>query len=137
MTDRPPPIRPVLGVLIAIVITTTMDATGYSAFSALCLLPLLFLFVCLLFARFWVIRTLGRRWTTRIIVLPGVPLVRHGPYRFVSHPNYLVVVGEIAVLPLVFGLWQVSLLFSAANAVVLAIRIRAENAALAGAASRS
>ena len=50
--------------------------------------------------------TLGRRWTTRIIVLPGEPLVRNGPYRFVNHPNYWVVIGEIAVLPLVFGLWR-------------------------------
>ena len=73
------------------------------------------------------IATLGRRWTTRIIVLPGAPLVRRGPYRFVSHPNYLVVIGEIAVLPLVFGLWQVALVFTLLNAVVLAIRIRAEN----------
>jgi methyltransferase len=77
-----------------------------------------------------VLRTLGPRWTTRIIVLPGAPLVAGGPFRFVSHPNYLVVIGEIAVLPMVFGLWEVALLFSALNAAVLWIRIRAEEQAL-------
>ncbi len=80
--------------------------------------------------RYWAIVSLGERWTTRIIVLPGAPLVTGGPFRFVSHPNYLVVIGEIAVLPLVFGLWKVALLFSVLNAVVLAIRIRAEDRAL-------
>jgi methyltransferase len=88
-------------------------------------------FVLLQLGRVWVIATLGERWTTRIIVLPGAPLVRSGPYRFVSHPNYVVVAGEIAVLPMAFGLWQVALLFSALNAAVLAVRIRAENRALA------
>jgi methyltransferase len=84
-----------------------------------------------------VLATLGRRWTTRIIVLPGEQLVAAGPFRFVRHPNYLVVVGEIAVLPLAFGLWKVALLFSLLNAAVLAIRIRAEEQALAGAAHRA
>lgn len=90
------------------------------------------LFVLLQLARVWVISTLGRRWTTRIIILPGAPLVVRGPYRFVSHPNYLVVIGEIAALPLAFGLWQVALLFSVLNALALTIRIRAENEALRG-----
>lgn len=93
-------------------------------------LPLLGLFVLLQAGRVWVIRTLGPRWTTRIIVLPAAPRVTTGAFRFLSHPNYLVVVGEIAVLPLVFGLWQVALLFSLLNAAVLAIRIRAEERAL-------
>ena len=88
------------------------------------------LFVLLQLARIWVITTLGPRWTTRIIVLPDAPLVRRGPYRFVDHPNYLVVVGEIATLPLTFGLWQVALLFTLLNAAVLWIRIREENRAL-------
>ena len=92
---------------------------------------LIALFVLLQLARIWVIATLGRRWTTRIIVLPGAPLVARGPYRFVSHPNYVVVIGEIALLPLAFGLWTVALVFSALNAVVLAVRVRAENKALA------
>ena len=94
-------------------------------------IPLLLLFALLQIGRVWVIRTLGPRWTTRIIVLPGAPLVDSGPFRFVSHPNYLVVIGEIAVLPLVFGLWEIALIFSLLNAAVLAIRIRAESRALA------
>ena len=81
--------------------------------------------------RFWVMRTLGPRWTTRIIVLPAAPLVAAGPYRFLSHPNYAVVVGEIAVLPLVLGLPWLALIFTILNAGVLMIRIRAENRALA------
>ena len=87
-------------------------------------------FILLELARIWVLTTLGRRWTTRIIVDPQEELVESGPYRFVNHPNYWVVVGEIAVLPLVFGLWQVSLLFTALNAAVLTVRIREENRAL-------
>jgi methyltransferase len=92
--------------------------------------PLL-LFVLLQVGRAWVIATLKDRWTTRIIVLPGVPLVRTGPFRYFDHPNYLIVVGEIAVLPLVFGLPMVALFFTALNAAVLWVRIRAENRALA------
>ena len=88
------------------------------------------LFILLQLARVWVIVTLGPYWTTRIITLDGVPLVRKGPYRFVRHPNYLVVAGEIAVLPLVFGELSVCLIFTALNAAMLAWRIREENAAL-------
>ena len=81
--------------------------------------------------RVWVIATLGERWTTRIIILPGEPLVRHGPYRWLDHPNYLIVICEIAVLPLVFGLAVVAGFFSVLNAVVLWVRVREENEALA------
>ena len=95
------------------------------------------MFVLLEFARVWVVASLGERWTTRIIVLPGEPLVRRGPYRLLAHPNYLVVIGEIAVLPLVFGLWLIALVFSLLNAAVLTVRVRAENAALASAAASS
>ncbi|MQT11818.1 isoprenylcysteine carboxyl methyltransferase family protein [Segnochrobactrum spirostomi] len=80
--------------------------------------------------RLWVLATLKERWTTRIIVLPGEPLVRRGPYRFLSHPNYVVVAIELAALPLAFGLVGFAALFTVLNALVLAIRIRAENAAL-------
>ncbi len=80
--------------------------------------------------RVWVLASLGERWTTRIIILPGAPLVRRGPYRFIPHPNYTVVALEIAVLPLAFGLWAYSLIFTLLNAAVLTIRIRTENAAL-------
>jgi len=94
-------------------------------------LVLLVLFAMLQLGRVWVIATLGDRWTTRIIVMPGAPLVRTGPYRFLRHPNYLIVTLEIAVLPMVFGLWRIALVFSLLNAVILTVRIRAENRALA------
>jgi methyltransferase len=93
--------------------------------------PLLALFVLLQAGRIWVVATLGPYWTTRIITLPSVPLVARGPYRFVRHPNYLVVTGEIAVLPLAFGAWQIALVFSILNALLLAWRIRIENGTLA------
>lgn len=88
------------------------------------------LFVVLQIARFWVLATLGRRWTVRIIVVPGERLSREGPYRWLHHPNYTVVVGEIAVVPLALGLPIYALVFSILNAAVLAIRISAENTAL-------
>ena len=90
----------------------------------------LLVFLGLQAARMWVLLTLGRRWTTRIIVVPGESLIRTGPYRFVKHPNYLVVAGEIAVLPLCFGLTWYAIAFSLANAAIIFIRIRAEAAAL-------
>jgi methyltransferase len=80
--------------------------------------------------RVWVMWTLGARWTTRIIVLPGERLISAGPYRWLPHPNYAAVAGEIAVLPLVLGLPLLAVIFSVLNAAVLAIRIRAENRAL-------
>ena len=80
--------------------------------------------------RVWVISTLGGRWTTRIIVLPDAPRIRTGPFRFLSHPNYAVVSGEIAVLPLAFGLPLFAAVFFVLNLVVLTIRIRAESRAL-------
>jgi methyltransferase len=92
--------------------------------------PLMAVFVLLQLARVWVITTLGSRWTTRIIVLPGAPLVREGPYRLVDHPNYLIVALEVAVLPLAFGLVAVALVFSILNAVALSVRIGTENRAL-------
>lgn len=88
------------------------------------------LFVLLQAGRVWVMVSLGRFWTTRILTLPGAKLVRTGPYRFLRHPNYAIVAGEIAVLPLVFGHWTLALIFSALNAMLLWVRIRAENEAL-------
>lgn len=93
--------------------------------------PLLALFALLQLGRLWVIATLGRYWTTRIITLPGAPLVRAGPYRWLRHPNYCVVAAEIAVLPLAFGAWQIALVFSVLNALLLRHRIRIEQQALA------
>jgi methyltransferase len=92
---------------------------------------LLGLFVALQAARIWVIASLGPYWTTRIITLPNAPLVRKGPYRFVRHPNYLVVAGEIAIFPLVFREIWVAVIFSVLNAAILSWRIRMENKALA------
>lgn len=97
--------------------------------------PFLALFAALQALRFWVLVTLGRRWTTRILVLPGETLVRRGPYRFLRHPNYAVVIAEIALLPLAFGLLAYAMAFSLLNAVVLLLRIRAEDEALGRARS--
>ncbi|HKH01721.1 MAG TPA: isoprenylcysteine carboxylmethyltransferase family protein [Bradyrhizobium sp.] len=94
-------------------------------------LIILLFYIALQGFRFWVMQTLGSRWTTRIIVMPGERLVSSGPYRFLSHPNYAVVGAEIAVLPLVLGLAWLAVLFTVLNTAVLAIRIRAENRALA------
>lgn len=92
------------------------------------------MFCALQLLRVWVIATLGSRWTTRIIVAPGRPLVADGPYRWLSHPNYVVVASEIVVLPLTFGLPWFALLFTGLNAAILFVRIRAENQALGEAA---
>lgn len=91
-------------------------------------------FVVLQLGRLWVIASLGRRWTTRVIVLPGASTIARGPYRWLRHPNYLIVALEIAVVPLALGLPVFALVFSAANAMLLAYRIRIENEALAWAA---
>jgi len=91
----------------------------------------LLLYIALQGLRLWVMWTLGARWTTRIIILPGEPLVAAGPYRLLPHPNYAVVAGEIAILPLALGLPWLAALFTVLNATVLFIRIRAENRALA------
>jgi methyltransferase len=87
-------------------------------------------YVALQGLRLWVLATLGERWTTRIIVLPGAPLVTSGPYRYFSHPNYAVVVVEIALLPLALHLPWLALIFTLLNAAMLAIRIRIEGRAL-------
>jgi methyltransferase len=109
--------------LVAIVATVPREA-GVS-------LALLAVFVVLQAARAWVLLSLGRYWTTRIITVPGASLVRRGPYRFLRHPNYVVVAAEIAVLPLAFGAWGVAVFFSALNAALLAWRISVEEQALA------
>lgn len=80
--------------------------------------------------RWWCIRTLGPSWSTRVVVVPGAPLVHAGPYRFLRHPNYVAVVAEGVALPLVHTSWVTALVFTAANAVVLRTRIRCEDTAL-------
>jgi methyltransferase len=92
------------------------------------------LFALLQFGRLWVIASLGRRWTARVIVLRGAAPVTRGPYRWIRHPNYLIVALEIAVVPLGLGLPVFALIFSIANAALVAYRIRIENEALAWAA---
>lgn len=92
-------------------------------------LPLLAVFAVFQMLRVWVLGTLGRRWTTRIIVPQGEPMVLRGPFRIMRHPNYAVVIAEIAILPLVFGLIWIAVAFSVLNAAMLWVRIRAENAA--------
>jgi methyltransferase len=83
--------------------------------------------------RWWCVRTLGTQWNTRIVVIPGLALVRRGPYRLLRHPNYVAVVVEVAALPLVHTAWITALVFSALNVAVLSIRIPAEQRALAAA----
>ena len=80
--------------------------------------------------RYWAITTLGPRWNTRVIVLPDVEPVTGGPYRFFRHPNYVAVVLELLVLPLVHGAWLTALVFTVVNALLLRVRIRVEEAAL-------
>ncbi len=110
--------------LVAIDLTTPIDAQP--------IWPLIGAFVALQLIRVWVISTLGSYWTTRVITLDGAPVVRSGPYRWVKHPNYWVVVGEIAVLPLAFHNWPVAVVWSLLNAVLLKYRIGLESAALVG-----
>src|SRR5882672_362448 len=99
-------------------------------------IPALAGFIALQGLRLWILATLGPRWTTRIIVLPGEPLVASGPYRYLAHPNYAVVAGEIGLLPLALHLPLLALIFTALNAAVLAIRIRAETHALSATGRR-
>ena len=110
------------GWLAALFFAVPVDAPVYRA--------LLGIFVMLQGLRVWVIVSLGRYWTTRIITLPGAELSKRGPYRWMRHPNYLIVAAEIAVLPLAFGAWEMALVFSLANCSLLAWRIRIENRAL-------
>lgn len=109
--------------LIALVVTLPPDPPIH-------VVPLV-VFLILQALRIWVIASLGPYWTTRIITLPGAPLIRRGPYRFLRHPNYLIVAGEIASLPLVFGEIWVAAIFSLCNAAVLFWRIRLETRVLA------
>jgi len=92
---------------------------------------LISVFALLQLGRIWVIVSLGRYWTTRIITLPDAPLVRTGPFQYLRHPNYLLVVAEIAVLPLAFGAVAIAATFSALNLMLIARRIRIEERVLA------
>ncbi len=91
---------------------------------------LLALFALLECGRVWVIASLGRHWTTRVMVVPGERRIRHGPYRYFSHPNYMVVCAEIAVVPLMFGAWDLAVVATALKLALLRARIRVEDRAL-------
>ena len=93
-------------------------------------IPMLLLLAAAMALRYWAIATLGPRWTTRILVVPGLPVVTGGPYRWLRHPNYLAVIVEVAALPLVHTAWITALVWSVANAFVLRARIAAEEEAL-------
>jgi methyltransferase len=93
--------------------------------------PLLAAYLLLQVARYWIIGTLGRYWTHRIITLESAPVVRRGPYRYIAHPNYVVTIAETFLLPAVFGSWALGLVMGAVWWVVLAYKIRLENHALA------
>jgi methyltransferase len=80
--------------------------------------------------RWWCIASLGRQWNTRVIVVPGLPRVAGGPYRLLSHPNYVAVVVEGVALPLVHAAWITAVVFTVCNALLLSVRLRAENRAL-------
>jgi methyltransferase len=95
------------------------------------------LYVLLQPLRVWTIASLGPYWTTRIITVPGAPVVRRGPYRFFRHPNYIVVCSEIAILPLAFGAVELAIIFSILNAALLSYRIRLEERALAARRAKS
>ncbi|MFC9330032.1 isoprenylcysteine carboxyl methyltransferase family protein [Kitasatospora sp. NPDC057015] len=95
--------------------------------------PMLVLALAAQALRWWCIATLGPRWNTRVIVVPGLPLVDRGPYRLLDHPNYLAVVVEGAALPLVHSAWLTATAFTLLNLPLLAVRLRCENAALAAA----
>lgn len=92
--------------------------------------PMLALVMAAQALRWWCITTLGKRWNTRVIVLPEAPLVRGGPYRWLHHPNYVAVVVEGIALPLVHTAWLTAICFTVANALLLKVRVRVENAAL-------
>ena len=94
-------------------------------------IPLLAVYGLCVCGRAWVIATLGSRWTTRIMVVPGAERIRTGPYRYVNHPNYLIVCCEIAVVPLMFGAWGLAAIATGLKLLVLRTRIRVENEALA------
>lgn len=111
------------GWLVAILVAVPADAP-------IAWLPLA-LFAVLQLLRLWVVATLGPYWTTRIVSLPEMPLVRRGPYRVLRHPNYVIVAGEIALLPLAFGAWRIAVVFSLLNLALILWRIRIEDRALA------
>ncbi len=105
-------------------------ATAHRPFIAWLGWPMVAVVVASTVVRWWCVAVLGKHWNPRLIVIPGAPLVRRGPYRRMHHPNYTAVAAEVAALPLVHSAWVTALVFSLANALVLNVRIQAENGAL-------
>jgi len=87
----------------------------------------LVLFLLVLSFKFWALSSLGKYWNTKIYRIPGVYPIKKGPYKFLKHPNYMEVVCEIAIIPLVFHLYYTTILFTVLNAAMLAVRIKVEN----------
>ncbi|RLV04667.1 hypothetical protein CTZ27_11785 [Streptomyces griseocarneus] len=114
----------IVGTLTEVALThrTFLPAVGWPALAGVALTNA---------ARWWCIRSLGPHWNTRVIIVPGLPLVSSGPYRWVRHPNYVIVIAEGIALPLVYDAWMTALLFTLANAALLTVRMRVENKALA------
>jgi methyltransferase len=115
------------GLLVGCVVEVVVADRPFIAWLGI---PMLLLVIAAQALRWWCIATLGRQWTTRVIVVPGMSRVRRGPYRFLRHPNYVAVVVEGFALPLVHSAWVTALLFTVLNAFLLRARLRAENAAL-------
>jgi methyltransferase len=115
------------GLLVACVVEAGF---GHRPFIAALGWPMLAVVAAAQGLRWWCIATLGTRWNTRIVVVDGLPLVQDGPYRWLRHPNYVAVVAEGAALPLVHTAWITAVVFTVLNAVLLRVRIQAENNAL-------
>lgn len=94
-------------------------------------LPLFLLFFILLAFKVWTILALGKFWNTKIYRVTAFPLIKKGPYRYLKHPNYIQVIAEIAIIPLIFHLYYTAVIFSVLNLIVLTVRMREENRALA------
>ncbi|TWI56039.1 isoprenylcysteine carboxyl methyltransferase family protein [Halalkalibacter nanhaiisediminis] len=111
---------------LSLIIEVTLKEYSFAGWS---LIPLT-VFLLAQIARVWALSSLGRFWNTRIMILPGAKVIAKGPYRFVRHPNYVVVITEIAMLPLIFQAYWTAIVFTIINALVLSIRIKEEEAAL-------
>lgn len=110
---------------VSLITEYVLTSTGYYS------IPLLILYFLLLAFKGWVIFSLGKFWNTKIFRISGYPLVKKGPYKFLKHPNYIVVIAEIVLIPLIFHLYITAIVFSFLNALMLYVRIREEDKALA------
>jgi methyltransferase len=111
---------------VSLIIEVTVIDSGFVFWTVA---PLI-IFLLAQFGRVWALSALGRFWNTRIMILPGAKVVAKGPYRYLRHPNYVIVVTELACLPLIFQAYWTAILFTIMNALVLSIRIKVEEKAL-------